>query len=58
MKGKFISGFYPASEASCGMGVQGVAIRVVSSLSPPRGLHWEGFKASGKVKVDVENVLH
>ena len=23
-----------------------------------RGLHWEGFKACGKVKVDQENVLH
>ena len=50
--------FIPASEASCGIGVQGVANSVVSCLSPPRGLRWEKFWASGKVKVDAQNVLH
>ena len=54
----FLLGRYPASEASCGIGVQGVANSVVSCLSPPRGLHWEKFLASGKVGVDAQNVLH
>ena len=40
------------------IGVQGVAIPVVYRLFPPRGLHWEGFKACGKVIVNQENVLH
>ena len=47
----------PASEASCGIGVKGVANSVVSPLSPPRGLHWYKFKASGQVRVDAQNVL-
>ena len=38
--------------------VQGVPLPVGYPLSPPRGSHWEGFKAWGKVKVDQENVLH
>ena len=38
--------------------VQGVGFGVGYPLSPRRGLHWEGFKACGKVKVDQENVLH
>ena len=38
--------------------VQGVANSVVYPLSRPRGWHWEGFKASGMVKVDAPNVLH
>ena len=36
---------YPSERSELRYRVQGVEIRVGSLLSPPRGLHWERFKA-------------
>ena len=36
---------YPSERSELRDRVQGVPFHVVYPLSPPRGLHWEGFKA-------------
>ena len=35
----------------------GLGNHVVRSLSPPRGLNWEGYKGSDMVKVSALHVL-
>ena len=43
---EFHSGdFYPSERSELRYRVKGVPFPVVYPLSPPRGLHWEGFKA-------------
>ena len=37
--------YYPSERSELRYRVQGVPFHVGYPLSPPRGLHWEGFKA-------------
>ena len=47
---------YPSERSELRYGVWGLGNHVVRSLSPPRGLHWEGYKVSHMVKVSALHV--
>ena len=48
---------HPSERSELRYGVRGLSFGDVCSLSPPRGLHWEGYKVSHMVKVSAPHVL-
>ena len=48
---------HPSERSELRYGVRGLGFGVVSPLSPPRGLHWGGYKTSHMVKVSALHVL-